>query len=686
MARFERSPEKAGLFRTFSVLLQDINMPVRPWYIIMLGIALETCVKGFVVVVFRPQRLRLGSTSRARCAPPPPRSSLTALGSALEAPPGVIPYDEFEKIAELESCLRKATQESYEDFAGNTDGGTGLSMSGRDKEGTWLLPSHLDGIKRSLNNTVANTSSEAIQFLADATFPTTCTLMKSESYEVSVLSVPPQGVHTPRRHHAGTVLLYKRLFGDPFLRSVIITANPRDDSINTREVKRELLEEEQVLHRMAGLSRILESSASTPSAVLEVALFPPSLSQEGFDKDTDRFEQLMAGRVLPVDLTNSGEFTRGMLMDIEEGESSTAPPSTARPSVRQMEERKEAMLGSFVGGLTDEIDAICRRILLSRALPKEIFDAMGQQHVRGVLLYGQPGCGKTLIARHLATLLGAVSVKCVNGPEIFDKFVGEAERNVRELFAEADEAWETLGDRSPLHVIILDELDSVAKARSGGSSSGDGSSVRDSVVNQLLAKMDGVAQRSNTLVVGLTNRKDLLDPALLRPGRLEVHLEITPPNEEGRRQILDIHTRKLRDANLITAEAYPRIVEEVTRRSEGYTGAQIAGIVRSATSFSLQRLGSQDLSLGRAEVQNDGPALRFELGKYSVPLDFTARDKDVRDAALLAKDRHAFRIKQLMDLTEVTESDFKKALEEISAQEGKMRKRDRFRQWIRNLL
>ncbi len=657
--------------------------------------ALVTCVKGLGVIGLRPKRLTLGrSTSRAQCAPPPPRSSLTVLKLSLEAPPEVIPYDEFEKIEELESRMTLATQESYEDFAGNTDGGTGLSMSGRDKEGTWLLASHLDDIKNSLNSTVANTSSEAIQFLADATFPTTSMLMKSESFEVSVLSVPPQGVHTPRRHHAGTVLLYKRLFGDPFLRSVIITANPRDDSINTREVKRELLEEEQVLHRMAGLSRILESSASTPSAVLEVALFPPSLSEEGFDKDTDRFEQLMAGRVLPVDLTNSGEFTRGMLIDRDEEESSTTPPSTAFPkqnenwrSVRQMEERKETMLGSFVGGLTDEIDAICRRILLSRALPKEIFDAMGQQHVRGVLLYGQPGCGKTLIARHLATLLGAVSVKCVNGPEIFDKFVGEAERNVRELFAEADEAWETLGDRSPLHVIILDELDSVAKARSGGSSSGDGSSVRDSVVNQLLAKMDGVAQRSNILVVGLTNRKDLLDPALLRPGRLEVHLEITPPNEEGRRQILDIHTRKLRDANLITAEAYPRIVEEVTRRSEGYTGAQIAGIVRSATSFSLQRLGSQDLSLGRAEVQsNDGPSLRFELGKYSVPLDFTARDKDVRDAALLAKDRDAFRTKQLMDLTEVTESDFKKALEEMRTQEGKMRKRDRFRQWINYLL
>ncbi len=600
-------------------------------------------------------------------------------------------------ISKLENSLITATRESYEEFAGATDGGTGLSMSGRDKEGTWLLPKFISEIKRSLNYTVANATSEAIQFLAASTFPTTSSLIKNENFEVTILSVPPGGVHTPRRHHAGTVLFYKRLFGDPFLRSVIITENPRDDSINTREVKREVLREEEILHRMAGLSKILESSVSTPAAVLEVALFPPSLLQEGFDQDTDRFERMMAGRVLPVDLANSKDFTSGLLVGRQEQERASAAaarssaPSNSQGdnwrSIQEIQERKSSMIGSYVGGLTVEIDAICRRILLSRALPKEIFEATGQQHVKGVLLYGQPGCGKTLIARHLASLLGAVSVKCVNGPEIFDKFVGEAERNVRELFSEADEAWETLGDRSPLHVIILDELDSIAKARSGGSGGGDGSSVRDSVVNQLLAKLDGVSERNNILVVGLTNRKDLLDPALLRPGRLEVHLEITPPDLPGREQILDIHTQKLREANLIKPETYVRIREKVASGTEGCTGAQISGIVRSATSFCLQRIGSTDLPPSPASPHSDnGPALSFELGEYSMPLDFTAKGKDVRDAALLTKDRDELRTKMLMDRTEVTELDFIRALEEIGAQGVKMRKRDRFVAWVRKFL
>ena len=111
----------------------------------------------------------------------------------------------------------------------------------------------------------------------------------------------------------------------------------------------------------------------------------------------------------------------------------------------------------------------------------------------------------------------------VNGPEILDKFVGEAERRVRELFAPAEAEWEAAGDASELHVIVLDEMDAIARKR--GAADGDTSGVRDSVVNQLLAKMDGVKEASNVLVVGLTNRPELIDDALLRPGRLEVASE-----------------------------------------------------------------------------------------------------------------------------------------------------------------
>ncbi|KAJ1411520.1 ATPase, partial [Ochromonadaceae sp. CCMP2298] len=160
-----------------------------------------------------------------------------------------------------------------------------------------------------------------------------------------------------------------------------------------------------------------------------------------------------------------------------------------------------------------------RRILLSRRLPQQM-RALGVSHVRGLLLHGPPGTGKTLIAREIARTLNSVEPKIVNGPEIMDKFVGEAERNIRDLFEDAERDWDRYGHASPLHVIIFDEIDAIAKKR--GSLDGDGSGVRDSCVNQLLSKIDGIKEANNVLVVGLTNRKDLLDMALLRAGRLEV--------------------------------------------------------------------------------------------------------------------------------------------------------------------
>ena len=109
-------------------------------------------------------------------------------------------------------------------------------------------------------------------------------------------------------------------------------------------------------------------------------------------------------------------------------------------------------------------------------------------------------------------MLGAREPQIVNGPEILDKFVGEAEKNVRALFQPAELEYDAVGDASALHVIILDELDAIARRR--GSVSGDSTGVRDSVVNQLLSKMDGIKEANNILVIGLTNRPELLDPAL----------------------------------------------------------------------------------------------------------------------------------------------------------------------------
>jgi vesicle-fusing ATPase len=217
---------------------------------------------------------------------------------------------------------------------------------------------------------------------------------------------------------------------------------------------------------------------------------------------------------------------------------------------------------------------------------------LGVSHVRGILLSGPPGCGKTLLARELSEMLGAREPKIVNGPEILDKFIGAAEKNIRDLFEPAEREYEQLGDESALHVIVFDELDSIARRR--GSVSGDTTGVRDSVVNQLLAKMDGVKEANNILVIGMTNRPELLDPALTRPGRLEVQLRVELPDALGRRDILRIHTRRMKEQGAISWEALQTLedVESeggIPGRTEYFTGAELAGLVRSAASFALAR-------------------------------------------------------------------------------------------------
>merc|ERR1712045_437222 len=195
-----------------------------------------------------------------------------------------------------------------------------------------------------------------------------------------------------------------------------------------------------------------------------------------------------------------------------------------------------------IGGLGDQFKAIFRRAFASRVFPPEVMEQLGCKHVKGILLYGPPGTGKTLMARQIGQMLNAREPKIVNGPEILDKYVGESEAKIRALFAEAEAEERSMGPLSGLHIIIFDEIDAICKAR--GSQAGN-TGVNDTVVNQLLSKIDGVDQLNNILVIGMTNRRDMIDDALLRPGRLEVSIEIGLPKEGGRAQIFVIHTRKL---------------------------------------------------------------------------------------------------------------------------------------------
>ncbi|KAH3903127.1 probable Vesicular-fusion protein SEC18 [Saccharomycodes ludwigii] len=254
-----------------------------------------------------------------------------------------------------------------------------------------------------------------------------------------------------------------------------------------------------------------------------------------------------------------------------------------------------------VGGLDKEFTQIFRRAFASRIFPPEVINKLGITHVKGLLLYGPPGTGKTLIARKIGKMLNAKEPKIVNGPEILSKYVGSSEENIRNLFKDAEQEYKAKGDESSLHIIIFDELDSIFKQRG---SRGDGTGVGDNVVNQLLAKMDGVDQLNNILVIGMTNRKDLIDSALLRPGRFEVQVEIKLPDEQGRYQIFEIQTKKMRENNMMDKDVD---LHELAALTKNFSGAEIEGLVKSASSFAINKtinIGKGNTKLNPKDIAN----------------------------------------------------------------------------------
>src|SRR5262249_8733634 len=262
-----------------------------------------------------------------------------------------------------------------------------------------------------------------------------------------------------------------------------------------------------------------------------------------------------------------------------------------------MARRASAVTYEDVGGLGRELQHIRELIELPLRHP-ELFDRLGIDAPKGVLLYGPPGTGKTLIARAVASESSARFFS-VSGPEVIDKFYGESEAHLRRVFNDAQ--------KNAPSVIFLDEIDAIAPKRSEV-----GGEVEKRVVGQLLTLMDGLQARGQVIVVGATNRPEALDPALRRPGRFDREVHLHAPDVQGRLEILRIHSRDMPLAADVD-------LAEVARITPGFVGADLAALCRESAMSALRRTFP-----------------RAALTPASIPteelLALTVRMDDVRDA------------------------------------------------------
>jgi transitional endoplasmic reticulum ATPase len=259
-----------------------------------------------------------------------------------------------------------------------------------------------------------------------------------------------------------------------------------------------------------------------------------------------------------------------------------------------------------IGGLKNEVQKVREMIELPLRHP-EIFDRIGIEAPKGVLLHGPPGTGKTLLAKAVANETNA-NFYSISGPEIMSKFYGESEERLREVFKEAEE-------NAP-SIIFIDEIDSIAPKRE--EVSGD---VEKRVVSQLLTLMDGLQSRGKLVVIGATNRPNAIDPALRRPGRFDREIDIGIPDEQGRLDILLIHSRGMpltEDVNL----------ESIAKVTHGFVGADLEALSKEAAMRSLRRI--------LPEINLEQPKIPVEiLNKIKITKqDFDEALRDVQPSAM----------------------------------------------------
>jgi vesicle-fusing ATPase len=387
-----------------------------------------------------------------------------------------------------------------------------------------------------------------------------------------------------------------------------------------------------------GPERNYDSLDMGPCAIMELTILPKGLNLPLIDEDEANTEmsvlKVQCNPSLLFEFPNTTTNDNITAADKDDTNDEDVQDALSESEMEYLE-GLESTFSTVLGGLGNEIESIVRRVLDGRAMTQKSGSAavrakemqlmldLGLQPVKGLLLYGPPGCGKTALAREISRLLTERPPKIVSAPELLDRWVGGSEKLVRDLFGDAEaELKRCNGDitKSGLHVVVIDEVDAVFRKRSSASDSGE--VARASAVNQILAKLDGVNSLGNVLVVGTTNRKELLDDALLRPGRLEVQVEVPLPDKKGRREILQIHFDALRKRGRLSkplCEAIDGVAEQATggvqpgkfpilwrfsalrhrsrslkdlaadRWTNGFSGADLEGLVRCAGSIALAR-------------------------------------------------------------------------------------------------